>query len=150
MDGFLARLDPCSAKILSHLLRVRHAHVDELTAVAALRSHSDVLHRIREVINPLASRCLGRPVVQLRRLWVDPVTGETVSYHWWVDEEWAQQLRVQAGGLEVRESGTVLEISVRPAPGSVLNGDAEVWVRPRGAVVRLGKGPGPPDRGGEE
>lgn len=149
MEALMAGLDPCSGKILSHLLRVRHAHVDELTAVASLRCHSEVLYRIREIINPLASRCLGRPVVELRRLWVDPATGESVSYHWWVDEGWARQVRGQRGRLEVRESGTVLEISVEPGPGSILSGDAEVWVRPKGAVVRLGKGPGRPDSGGE-
>jgi HSP20 family molecular chaperone IbpA len=90
VDGIaqVARLlDRASAKLVWHIWKNRHARLDELTDLLGETSHMNALVRIRELINPLAVRLLGRPLLVFERSRVDRQTGQQVLFSWWLNEE---------------------------------------------------------------
>ena len=87
IDEIAQQVDEQSAQMLWHLLRHRHANLDELKRISRETSHSKVLMRIREVINPAATRLLGRPIMVFERSAMDYSTGAHVFHSWWLDEE---------------------------------------------------------------
>jgi HSP20 family molecular chaperone IbpA len=90
VDGIaqVARLlDRASAKLVWHIWKNRHARLDELTDLLGETSHMNALVRIREEVNPLAVRLLGRPLLVFERSRVDQRTGQQVLFSWWLNEE---------------------------------------------------------------
>jgi HSP20 family molecular chaperone IbpA len=84
----VARLvDRGSAKMLWHFWKNRHYRLDELKQMLGETSHMGVLARIRDVINPAATRLLGKPVLVFERSRVDQQTGKHVLHSWWLNEE---------------------------------------------------------------
>lgn len=123
-------LDASSRAMVMYLLPRRHASLDELAAAAGLRSHMEALRRIREVINPAARRALGKDVLVLKRVCADPVTGDPVTYHWWLEG-------VPGPMVEAVDSGGEVSVFVLVPEGPSLSGDAEIATCGRAAVVRL-------------
>jgi len=80
-------LDRASAKLVWHIWKNRHAKLDELTDLLGESSHMNALVRIREEVNPLAIRLLGRPLFVFERSRVDQRTGQQVLFSWWLNEE---------------------------------------------------------------
>jgi HSP20 family molecular chaperone IbpA len=80
----MQELDPQSREIVDYLWENGHATIDELAEVIAAPTHMDVLLKIRGVINPTAERITGSPLLTFQRSRVDPLTGEKVSFSWWV------------------------------------------------------------------
>ena len=139
-DNFLERLDPRSRAIVEHLVRHRHASLDELTKVAGLANQMETLQRMARQINPLAQKAWGRSLVQMRRSWVDPAGGQTASYHWWIDEKCPLSIVDVSGSVaKVEETDAELLVLVRPRAGVKLTGNAEVLVQPGGVMIRLAK-----------
>lgn len=87
VERLAARLDPDSREILWHLWLSRHATIDELAAVGAAPSHMDVLLKIRQGINPLAKKLLGRPILVFEESRFDRELGEMVTFSWWLAGE---------------------------------------------------------------
>lgn len=92
----MKQLDPASRTIVEHLSANSHATIRELASViegaagpatsaaAGTGSDMEVLFCIRRNINPTARALLGRPVLFFVESQMDQVTGEQVSYAWWL------------------------------------------------------------------
>ncbi len=133
LSQILLELDSKSRAIVEYLISKRHASLHELSCAAGLRSHMEALRRIRNIINPLACRMLGRDLLSLRRASVDPVTGNMVTYHWWLEGS-------PGSAVETMESDKEIVISVFVPEHVSLSGEAEAWVSERSAIVRVFKG----------
>jgi len=77
-------LDTESRNILLCVWQNRHAPIDELARVYNAPNHMDVLHRIKEIINPTSQKVTGFPVLTFERSKVDGFTGEQVMFNWWI------------------------------------------------------------------
>ncbi len=80
----LERVDPCSARIVWHLMWEGHAHLADLGRVSGL-DHAEVLDRIRSVINPLSNELYGCDLLTFSVCRVDPASGRKVTFAWWLD-----------------------------------------------------------------
>jgi HSP20 family molecular chaperone IbpA len=108
VDGIaqVARLlDRASAKLVWHIWKNRHARLDELTDVLGESSHMNALVRIREEVNPLAIRLLGRPLFVFERSRVDQRTGQQVLFSWWLNEEVPGEPTAQSEFVDVLDEG---------------------------------------------
>ncbi len=84
VDKIAKELDlPCN-EILWYLWEHRHAPIDDLAQLIDAPSHMDVLLKIRGVINPVAERIIGSPILSFEQSRVDPKTGEKVLFSWWL------------------------------------------------------------------
>ena len=120
-------LDEKSREILWHLWWHRHAQLDELAELIGASTDMEVLLRLREVINPVAERILGKPILEFNESKVDPVTGEKVLFSWWLLE--GQPLAGGRGGPLVDlfdEKDHIMIIAELPP---------SVRLRPEGASV---------------
>lgn len=84
IEKVLKELDPISQDILSYIWHNRHAKIDVLAKIAQVPTHMDVLLKIKEVINPVAEKIIGSPVLVFERLKIDGATGERVGFSWWI------------------------------------------------------------------
>jgi len=83
------RLDPESQSVVGYLRQYKHATIDELVDLCDASTDMNVLAKIKEVINPLAERVIGRPLLSFETSKVDLETGEKFLFSWWiVDGEW--------------------------------------------------------------
>jgi HSP20 family molecular chaperone IbpA len=98
-------LDRASAKLVWHIWKNRHAKLDELTDLLGESSHMNTLVRIKESINPLAIRLLGRPLLVFERSRVDQRTGQQVLFSWWLNEEPPGEPTAQSEFVDVLDEG---------------------------------------------
>jgi len=84
MDKLIKELDSVSQDILLFTWQNRHATIKELAHLYNAPNHMDVLHRIRNIINPISERVIGFPVLVFQRCKVDEPTGEKVMFSWWI------------------------------------------------------------------
>ncbi len=91
-------LDPASREIIWYLWENRHAKLEELRQLLGESSHMNVLTRIKEVINPMARKMLGVPLLVFEQSRMDYVTGENVLYSWWLSQE-AERRPAEEGRL---------------------------------------------------
>jgi len=84
VERLAMELDPASQEILWHLWLNRHATINELAALIAAPTHTDVLFKIRQGINPAAEEVLGRPILVFEESRFDWETGEMVPFSWWL------------------------------------------------------------------
>lgn len=87
------QVDEQSARMLWYLWLYRHTKLDELRKVSGETSYRNVLLNIREVINPTATRLLGKPIMVFERSAMDYGTGEHIFHSWWLNEEAASAHR---------------------------------------------------------
>ena len=80
LQRLLAKVDPAGGEILSYLWLHGHADIGELAGLVGEATHMDVLFKIRQGINPLAEKVLGRPVLVFQESGFDWDTGEMVSF----------------------------------------------------------------------
>ncbi len=133
MRKVILQLDPKSRAIIGYLASRRHATIHELALTANFRSHMEVLSLIRKTINPLARRLINRDLLVLKRVARDPVTGELVTYHWWIEESLSAR-------AELQESREEVVVFLSASELSSFNGRVEAWVSEKNAVVRVFKG----------
>jgi len=80
-------LDEKSAQILIYLLRERHAGIGKLADLIGASSDMEVLVKIKEAINPKLQETMGQPFIVFESSKLDPLTGERISFSWWLNEE---------------------------------------------------------------
>ena len=85
--SLLRAVDEKSRQIITYLLRERHAGIRELADLIYASSDMEVLIRIREVINLKARRMLGESLITFERSKIDPLTGEKITFSWWLKGE---------------------------------------------------------------
>jgi HSP20 family molecular chaperone IbpA len=69
-------------------------------------AHMDVLFKIREIINPMAEKITGCPILSFERSKVDWVTGEKVTFCWWLNGQPTSER--QEPLLDIFDEGAVL------------------------------------------
>jgi len=83
----ISTVDEKSRQIITYFLRERHAGIRKLADLICASSDMEVLTRIREVINPIAQKILGEPLITFEKSKIDPSTGEKITFSWWLKEE---------------------------------------------------------------
>jgi len=78
VDEIARRLDTDSEKLVWHLWQKRHARIDELAEIIGAPTHMDVLLKIKEIINPVAEKIMGNPILTFKEREIDPESGEGV------------------------------------------------------------------------
>ena len=84
IDKIIKELDPESQSILFFVWENKHATINELFSLYNAPNHMEVLHRIRNIINPVSQKVIGFPVLVFERSKIDESTGEKVLFSWWV------------------------------------------------------------------
>lgn len=79
-----AHLDHEGREILWYLWFNRHARINRLAELIDAPDHMHVLFNIREIINPIAQKMVDSPILVFERSKMDPDTGETVLFSWWL------------------------------------------------------------------
>lgn len=87
MNQVMNALDEKSVQILIYLLKERHAGVRKLADLINASSDMEVLVKIREVINPKVQETMGQPLIIFEPSKLDPLTGEKITFSWWLNEE---------------------------------------------------------------
>ncbi|MDA2929111.1 Hsp20 family protein [Acidobacteria bacterium AH-259-O06] len=111
IEKIAAELGPESQSILFHIWEARHATIQELAKLYDAPNHMEVLHRIRNIMNPVSEKVVGFPILVFERSKIidpavgyghnqrnlvnvyerskaDPVTGgEKVLFSWWITGE---------------------------------------------------------------
>ena len=95
--------------ILWHLWRKGHADIEELAALIDAPTHMAVLALIREGINEEACRMFGSPVLWFREQALDPETGRTICFQWWLQKT-MEPLQEDSGQpiVEIQDEGDEL------------------------------------------
>jgi len=104
------QLDPAGRAILAYLAENGHATIRELADLIGANSDMDVLYAIRQGINPTAQELIGRPVLFFVESQVDRVTGEMVSYAWWLAGSKGRSPAAQAVEAEVYDEGETIAV----------------------------------------
>jgi len=86
-NQFMNTLDEKSIQILIYLLKEKHAGIRKLADLIHASSDMEVLVKIREVINPKFKEIVGQPLIIFERSRLDPLTGEKITFSWWLNEE---------------------------------------------------------------
>lgn len=100
-------LDEKSRDILIFLYRNRYANIQELSDLIGAKNHSEVLSRLKEVINPTSEKILGRPIVKFEKVKIDPGSGEKILFSWWLTENIPI---IKKGGVDLFDEGDSLVI----------------------------------------
>jgi hypothetical protein len=87
MNQVVNALDEKSVQILIYLLKERHAGIRKLADLINASSDMEVLVKIREVINPKVQETMGQPLIIFEPSKLDPLTGEKITFSWWLNEE---------------------------------------------------------------
>ena len=114
---FLHSLDEKSRAILGYLWWHRHAEIAELRNIGDTADDSEVLYRLKEVINGKSQNLWGKPIVSFEQSKIDPVTGEKILFSWWyMDEEDVLVSSVDSTLMDVfNEKDSVIIIAQLPA-----------------------------------
>lgn len=84
IDQVILELDQESRNILLFVWQNTHATINDLASLYDAPNHMDVLHRIRNIINPTSQRAIGFPALVFERNKIDESTGEKVLFSWWI------------------------------------------------------------------
>jgi len=84
IDKIVKELDTESQSILLFVWQNRHATINELAHIYDAPNHMDVLHRVRNIINPTSEKAIGFPVLVFERSNVDESTGKKIMFSWWI------------------------------------------------------------------
>lgn len=90
LNSLLTDVDEKSRQIIVYLLRERHAEIRKLADLICASFDMEVLVRIREIINPRAFEVIGEPIITFERSKIDPLTGEKITFSWWLKKEWVE------------------------------------------------------------
>ena len=73
IERIAGELGPESRSILLYIWEKRHATIQELSKLYDAPNHMEVLHRIRNIINPVSEKVMGFPILVFERSRIDPV-----------------------------------------------------------------------------
>lgn len=102
-------LDPESKILVTNLWQNKHAAIDELAALYDSSSHMHILLKIKEVINPLAEKITGYPLLVFEESRIDPENGRKIMFNWWIVDEERQNLRREFF-LDLFDEGDLIRI----------------------------------------
>ncbi len=111
IDRILAELDPESRAIVSYVWQNRYATIEELASSSDASNHMDVLLKIKEVINPLAEKMVGSPLLVFEKLKVDPETGKKILFSWWLIGREREKIR-RRGFVDLLDEEDYLRILI--------------------------------------
>ena len=100
VDKIASELDHKSRTIVYYIWQNRYAPIEELASLCDASNHMDVLLRIKEVINPLAEKTIGYPLLVFEKSKIDPETGRKILFSWWL---------IGGEGIEARR-GTLFDL----------------------------------------
>jgi HSP20 family molecular chaperone IbpA len=87
INPILNSVDEKSRRIITYILRERHAGIKELSSLISASSDMEVLMRIKDIINPKAQKIIGKPIITFEQYKTDFLTGEKILFSWWTSEE---------------------------------------------------------------
>jgi hypothetical protein len=88
LSQFLLDLDEKSRAILDYLWWHRHAEISELRNIDETLGDSEILYRLKEIINRKSQNYWGKPLVSFEQSKVDPISDEIILFSWWyMDDE---------------------------------------------------------------
>ncbi|MDP8214993.1 MAG: hypothetical protein P9M10_07365 [Candidatus Euphemobacter frigidus] len=99
IDEIAGELDPESRSVLLFIWENQHATIGELAILYPSPNHMEVLHRIRDVINPTAEKVTGFPVLVFEKSRIEESTGQKILFSWWI-----------IGGLKPAEEESILDV----------------------------------------
>lgn len=109
IDRIVAELDPESRAVVSYIWQNRFATTEELLSICNTSNHMEVLLKIKEVINPLAEKMIGSPLLVFEKSKIDPETGRKILFSWWLIYE--KRMDVREGTLfDLFDEGDYLRI----------------------------------------
>ena len=79
------KIDVLSEEILWYLWKNKHATLIELMALRTLVDQSEVLNRIKNIINPLAEKLFGFPFCVFKTEKKHPKQNRIIANNWWVN-----------------------------------------------------------------
>jgi len=104
-------LDPDSAALVSYIWQNRYATIEELASLCDVSNHMDILLRIKEVINPLAEKIIGSPLLVFEKSKIDPESGRKILFSWWLID--GKRLEPGKGSLlDLFDEGDYLRITM--------------------------------------
>ena len=78
------QLDDDGRDILWYLWEKGHARINRLAELIRAPNHMHILLVIRETINPISEKELGCAILSFEKRKIDPETGETITFSWWL------------------------------------------------------------------
>lgn len=84
IEKISSELEKVDRSILRTISEKQYATIRGLAVLYNAPNHMDVLHRIRNVINPLSEKILGFPLLVFEKSRVEPITGEKILFSWWL------------------------------------------------------------------
>ena len=84
IERIAAQVDSDGRGILWYLWEKGHARITDLAELIDAPNHMHVLLIIKETINPVGERVVGCPILSFERSKVDPETGKSVLFSWWL------------------------------------------------------------------
>ena len=112
IEKISAQLDSDSQDILWFLWERRYSKIDQLAELVDAPSHMHVLLKIRETINPIAEKLTGCPVLIFERSKVNPETGKTVLFSWWLAGQPDEPARSEEKLLDIFDEGSHIQVII--------------------------------------
>jgi HSP20 family molecular chaperone IbpA len=109
IDRILAELDLESRAIVTYIWQKKYATIEELASLFDASNHMDVLLRIKEVINPLAEKMIGTPLLVFEKSKIDAETGKKILFSWWIMGVERKESR-RRGFVDLLDEGGYLRI----------------------------------------
>lgn len=109
INNIMQSLDPASKIIVTYLWQNKHAAIDELAVLYGSPSHMHILLKIKEVINPLAEKITGYPLLVFEESRIDPENGRKIMFNWWIADEERRNLRREFF-LDLFDEGDLIRI----------------------------------------
>lgn len=105
-------VDDSCCEILWYLWEHKHAPVDELVELIGAQNHMDVLLKIKNIINPVAERVVGSPILEFERARIDYETGENVLSCWWLVGQKQQLSQSKEAMVDIFDEGDHLKVVI--------------------------------------
>ena len=104
------QLDADGREIVWRLWECRHARINQLADLIQAPDHLHVLSLITETINPISQKIVGCPILSFERKRVDPESGETVTFSWWLIGQKAPLLPSEERLVDIFEEGETIRV----------------------------------------
>jgi HSP20 family molecular chaperone IbpA len=134
VDQLMSIVDEKSRRIIEYFLSGRQAGIRKLSDLICASSDMEVLIKIREIINPKAREILGVPLVTFERSKIDLLTGEKITFSWWLNEELIERMPIEQLLDVLDEKNTLRVVAALPS------GDKDVEIQVKGeSLIISGK-----------
>jgi len=110
IQGITDQLDADGRDIVWRLWECRHARINQLADLIQAPDHLHVLSLITETINPISQKMLGSPILSFEKKRVDPESGETVTFSWWLIGQKASLLPSEDRLVDIFEEGETIRV----------------------------------------